>query len=315
MCLRNLLILLVFLLNFSCKKYKTENVIIIVVDGARFSETWGDSTHQYIPYFSNNISEFGIVNSEFYNNGKTSTVAGFTSITTGVYEKLNNKGWEYPRYPSIFNSFIKEKSAFFSSPFFTSTDAWLINSKSKLSILGNTKDKNWENQYLPSLNCGQKSYLDTTNYIDRKDSLTLSIFFKVLSQYKPKLTLIGFNEPDYSGHKNSWQDYIQGIIDTDEYIYEIWNYIQNNSNYKGNTTLFITNDHGRHLDGIKNGFKDHGDKCLGCRHINFFAFGPDFTTGVIAVKRDIIDISTTVSELLQFDPQHSQGKVMWELFK
>ena len=40
---------------FSCEKenlrpkYLTENIIVVVIDGARFSETWGDSTHQYIP--------------------------------------------------------------------------------------------------------------------------------------------------------------------------------------------------------------------------------------------------------------------------
>jgi len=69
-----LLILLVLLLVLnSCSKdslreYKTENVIIIVVDGVRYSETWGDTTHQYIPYFSNEIADFGVVNTSFYNN-------------------------------------------------------------------------------------------------------------------------------------------------------------------------------------------------------------------------------------------------------
>ena len=53
----------------SLKEYITENVIIIVVDGVRYSVSWGDSTHQYIPYFSNNIADFGVVNTEFYNNG------------------------------------------------------------------------------------------------------------------------------------------------------------------------------------------------------------------------------------------------------
>ena len=67
----------------SLKEYKTKNVIIIVVDGVRYSETWGDSTHQYIPYFSTKIADFGVVNTEFYNNEVTVTTAGFTAITTG----------------------------------------------------------------------------------------------------------------------------------------------------------------------------------------------------------------------------------------
>ncbi|MFZ4059412.1 MAG: hypothetical protein ACOYKE_14815, partial [Ferruginibacter sp.] len=76
------LIFLIILTAFSCKKesipdkYKTENVIIIVIDGARYSETWGDTLHQYIPFFSNEISKKGIVNTNFYNNGPTYTLAG-----------------------------------------------------------------------------------------------------------------------------------------------------------------------------------------------------------------------------------------------
>ena len=71
-----LLILLVLpLVLNSCskdylKEYKTENVIIIVVDGQRYSEGWGDSTHQYIPFFSTKIAAFGVVNTAFYNKAE-----------------------------------------------------------------------------------------------------------------------------------------------------------------------------------------------------------------------------------------------------
>ena len=311
-------------------KYKTENVIVIVVDGPRYSETWGDTTHQYIPFFSNIISKSGIVNTEFYNHGKTSTIAGFTAITTGVYQEMNNKGKELPKYPSIFQYFIKKnnKQSFFSFETVSENkNAWIINSKHKLKILDNCENKEWSGKYLPSLdswgnrtNKVKESKLEKLRVIkrikskNRNDTLTLKSFFNIMSEHHPKLTLLGFHEPDLSGHDNSWKNYLQGIIDTDKYIYKIWQYIQNDSYYKGNTTLFITNDHGRHLDGIKTGFKDHGDGCPGCRHVNFFAFGPDFQTGIIDVKRELIDIPATIAELLQFDGEYIEGKVMYELF-
>ena len=91
----------------SLKEYKTENVIIIVVDGVRYSETWGDSTHQYIPYFSNEIANFGVVNTAFYHNGETNTTSGHTAITSGSYQEINNFGQEIPRHPSIFQYLIK----------------------------------------------------------------------------------------------------------------------------------------------------------------------------------------------------------------
>ena len=303
-----ILLVLPLLLNScskdSLKEYKTENVIIIVVDGVRYSETWGDSTHQYIPYFSNEIADFGVVNTEFYNNGATATTAGFTAITTGVYQEINNSGQESPIYPSIFQYLIKNDSI-------SKESAWIINSKDKLAVLGNCKNKNWEDKYLPSLDCG----INGIGSWKRHDTLTLSRFFNIMSEYHPKLTLLGFREPDFSAHTNSWEDYLQEIKNTDAYIYRVWNYIQNDSHYAGTTTLFITNDHGRHLDGVGAGFQKHGDGCEGCRHINFFAFGPDFKKGVIDIRREQIDIPATIAEILQLNPEYIEGEIMYELFE
>ncbi|MBC8266047.1 MAG: sulfatase [Flavobacteriales bacterium] len=286
----------------SLKEYKTENVIIMVVDGQRYSESWGDSTHQYIPHFSTEIADFGIVNTAFYNNGLTSTVPGFTAITTGVYQEINNSGQESPIYPSIFQYLIEKDST---------APAWIINSKDKLAVLGNCQQTNWSNKYMPLLDCG----IDGLGSGYRHDTLTLARFFNVMSEYHPKLTLLGFREPDFSAHTNSWDDYIEGIINTDEYIYRVWNYIQNDPHYSGRTTLFITNDHGRHLDNIGDGFKSHGDGCDGCRHINFFAYGPDFKKGVINHSRELIDIPATITEILQLNAEYVEGKIMYELFE
>ena len=288
----------------SLKEYKTENVIIIVVDGVRYSETWGDSTHQYIPHFSTKIADFGVVNTGFYNNGATVSTAGFTAITTGVYQEINNSGQESPRYPSIFQYLIKNDSI-------SNESAWIINSKDKLAVLGNCKNANWKDKYLPSFDCGISGI--GSGY--RHDTLTLASFFNVMSEYHPKLTLLGFREPDFSAHRYSWEDYLQEIKNTDEYIYSVWNYIQNDSFYAGTTTLFITNDHGRHLDNIGNGFQSHGDDCEGCRHINFFAYGPDFKKGVIDIRREQIDIPATIAEIFQLNPEYIEGKIMYELFE
>ena len=93
----------VVLLFLSCSKdvpvtsYKTQNVIVVVVDGARFSETWGEPTHQYIPHRSAMLAQ-GVFCSNFYNNCVTSTTPGHTSICTGVCQNINNAGAEYPAH-------------------------------------------------------------------------------------------------------------------------------------------------------------------------------------------------------------------------
>jgi phosphopentomutase len=54
---------------------------------------------------------------------------------------------------------------------------------------------------------------------------------------------------------------------------------------------------------------------MGCKHINFFAYGPDFKKSqIINTKRELIDIPATIAELLQFKTVYLKGKVMHELF-
>ncbi|MFA5974125.1 MAG: sulfatase-like hydrolase/transferase [Lentimicrobiaceae bacterium] len=305
------IILLGFLVSFSCKKdlkfreYLTENVIIVVMDGPRYSETWGDSTHRNIPRMSNQLSEFGIISTQFYNNGPTYTLAGHTAITTGFYQEIDNSGKELPSYPSIFQ--------YWNAKYVNSADrSWIIASKDKLQVLNNCQFDEFNNKYEPSTDCGISGL--GSGY--RDDSITFNMVIKVLSENHPKLTLINFREPDYSAHSNNWDNYLKGIKSTDEYIYQIWEYIQHDFYYKGKTTLFVTNDHGRHLDSIAGGFDSHGDSCLGCRHINFYAYGPDFKHGVILNnKRELIDISATVSELMHLNMEFGKGDVMYELFE
>lgn len=80
--------------------------------------------------------------------------------------------------------------------------------------------------------------------------------------------------------------------------------------------MFVTNDHGRHLDTVSVGFSSHGDGCEGCRHVMFYAYGPDFKQNVVVNNpRDLIDISATIAELLQFKMPYGKGQVMMELFK
>jgi len=304
------LILFVLLVIFiSCsktplKQYKTENVIIVVVDGQRNSESWQDTSYQYMPNFSAEIEGSGAVFTQFYNNGPTYTTAGFSAITTGVYQNINNGGTELPLYPSIFQYFLKKDTL-------SNKNACIINSKDKLEVLGNCKNSMWNNQYLPFTDCG----IDGIGSCYRDDSITLNRFLNVLSESNPKLALIGFREPDFTAHSGSWDGYIQAIKNTDKHIFNIWEFINNSPNYAGKTTIFITNDHGRHLDGVADGFRSHGDNCKGCKHVNLFAFGPDFKKGVFQNNRELIDISATISELLHLNSSYGNGEVMFELFE
>ncbi|MBU2020210.1 MAG: sulfatase-like hydrolase/transferase, partial [Bacteroidetes bacterium] len=123
------------------------------------------------------------------------------------------------------------------------------------------------------------------------------------------LMLINLLDVDVAGHANDWNRYIHAIQYTDSCALKIWKTIQSNPKMKDKTTLFITNDHGRHKEGHKNGFVSHGDYCSGCRKISLLAIGPDFTKNtVVHSKHQIVDIAPTIAELLQFPLPKSKGK-------
>ena len=150
--------------------YKTENVIIVVMDGARYSESWGDPNHNNIPYMANYMSDQGVVNTNFYNMEETITTSGHIYMTTGVYQVKEGKSKEYPYYPSIFQYWREETTN-------TSNKAWVIASKDKLEPLGNCNLDSWKDKYLPSTDCGINGY--GSGY--RDDSITYTKAINVLS--------------------------------------------------------------------------------------------------------------------------------------
>jgi len=169
-------------------------VVIIVMDGARYSETWGDSTHQFISYLSDAIASKGAVFTNFQNQGITSTIPGHTALITGHYDTLANNGSDFPTHPSIFQYFEQKYNE----------KGWIISSKDKLSALSNCKDSLWQNQYNPYFDCGKEGL--GTGYGYRHDSVTLKKALWILDVFQPRLCLINFKEPDSSGHSGNWSN-------------------------------------------------------------------------------------------------------------
>ncbi|MDX2360474.1 MAG: alkaline phosphatase family protein [Crocinitomicaceae bacterium] len=280
----------------------TEHVFIVVIDGPRYTETWGDPYHANIQLQSALQAE-GTLYTNFRNTGMTFTVPGHVALTTGYYQEISNNGLEIPSQPSIFQYWMHDYNK-------TPNDAWIIASKDKLAVLANCEETSWTNHYMPMTNCGVNGLGVGNGY--RDDSTTFVRAMEIINEHHPSLTLINFREPDYSAHSGDWGNYLEGIQSTDQYIDSLWKFIQSDPIYKDKTTLFVTNDHGRHSTGIENGFAGHGDGCEGCRRISLLALGPDFKKGVeINELHSQIDIPLTISYLLDFKLyHHMEGRVL-----
>jgi hypothetical protein len=270
------------------EQLRTKYVVILVIDGTRWSETWG-VTPGLIPNMSTSMRRNGAFLPNFLNDGYTYTNSGHAAITTGVNQPIDNYGDELPANPSIFQYFLKQSGK-------PATAAWIVSSKDKLHILADTQRPDWKGTFNPSVNAGVGG--PGTGY--RMDSLTLVEAKRILATHKPNLMLINFMEPDGYAHAGNEANYIRGIVRTDRYARQLWDFLNENEPFKGNTTLFITTDHGRHLDGVNGGWMEHGDNCAGCQQIYLLALGPDIKKGEIATRHTLIDIAPTVARLLDF---------------
>jgi arylsulfatase A-like enzyme len=280
-----------------------KKLVIVLIDGPRWEETWGDPTHQYQPYLRDSLQPYGSIFTNFYNNGPTLTNPGHAALLTGHYQNMANNGTELPSYPSLAQLMLakRKKAASFS---------WLVTSKDKLEVFKTCTHADWKDQYTPSSDCGNSG--NGTGY--RADSVTYARAIQVLQEQHPDFIFIQFKEPDVSGHANNWQGYLDGIRSGDKYAWQIWKFLQSSAFYKNNTTFVITNDHGRHNDGVADGFRSHGDNCVGCRHINLFMAGPGIRrANMIATTYEQIDLHKTLCSLYGLNDQFSEGKVIREI--
>jgi hypothetical protein len=285
--------------------YQTKNVVVVVVDGPRYTESWGQTGRPNVRYMDSVLAPNGCTHSYFYNLGGTWTTHGHTALTTGSYQSIDNTGGEYPQNPGIFQHYLKKHP---DQPHLV----WLITSKDKLQVLSDCKDLKWKKKYLASTDCGINGL--GTGY--RHDSITFKRVMYALEVHKPKVLFVNFREPDFSGHQGDWNAYIRGIQQTDSMVHEIWKFLESDPAYHGKTTMFVTNDHGRHSDGVSNGFISHGCSCEGCRRIHLWSFGPDFKQGVFLNQQaELIDVNATIGELLQLHSLKSKGRVLSELFQ
>ena len=279
-----LLLLLFFKLSLA------QNVIIIVVDGARYSETFGAGS-TYIPHMNNDMKPFGVVYTNFRiaHEGITSTNPGHSSILTGTWQLIANDGTQRPTKPTVFEYFRKELGS-------SVTQNYVVTGKEKLDVISYSTDPNYGILYQASENC-----------FDITDGDVYSNLISIMDTYHPRLIIVNLPDTDRRAHANDWDGYLSAITNADNIVYQLWQKIQTDPFYQNNTTLFVTNDHGRH-DDAHGGFQNHGDDCDGCEHIMLLAIGRNVSQGI--VNSDLhyqIDLGPTIGDLLGFDTPQAIG--------
>ena len=140
-----------------------------------------------------------------------------------------------------------------------------------------------------------------------------------LKTRKPKVLYIAYGETDEWAHAGRYKDYLESAHQFDKWVQDIWNYIQNDPQYKNKTSLFITVDHGRG-DKIKDQWTDHGSDISDAHEIWFAVMGPDVPAkGEVKTEMQIYQkqFAQTIASLLglKFTAEHPVAKGISEVKK
>jgi len=295
--------IIVFILLFSIKVIKsqsTDKIVIVIIDGARYTETLGDPTHSYTPEMWNLASQ-GTKVDQFMNDNYTYTSRAIPALWCGTWTDVRdttyqNSSTRYAVKPTLFEYYRKQRN---------------MPEEECVYVLIEL-----ESLWLPSFNSHYgPNYWPKFHSVGHSDSEVAEEAKKVIDELHPHFMWVYLADVDHAGHSGNWSDYTSAIRNADAIVGDLWRYLQADPFYKDATTLFITNDHGRH-DNQHGGFKGHGDGCPGCRHIEFIAVGPSIKENYVSqITRNTPDMAVTAAYLLGVEPEYSTGNVMQEIFK
>ena len=140
-----------------------------------------------------------------------------------------------------------------------------------------------------------------------------------LQTRKPKVLYIAYGETDEWAHAGRYKDYLESAHQFDAWVKDIWNFVQNDPQYKNKTSLFITVDHGRG-DKNKAQWTDHGSDIAGANEIWFAVMGPDVPAkGEVKGEMQIYQkqFAQTIASLLglKFTAEHAVANSVSEIEK
>lgn len=137
----------------------------------------------------------------------------------------------------------------------------------------------------------------------RLDVITYMAAKQYVKEFKPKVLYIAFDETDDFAHGGMYDQYLLSAHAEDAMIKDLWNTIQSMPEYKDKTTLILTCDHGRG-DSNKDDWRHHGSKIAESGQIWMAFLGKGVPAkGEVKQKEQIYQaqLAQTIASLLGFN--------------
>jgi hypothetical protein len=133
------------------------------------------------------------------------------------------------------------------------------------------------------------------------DAVTMEFAREHLLRHKPRVMYIGLGETDEWGHGRRYDLYLDAAHNSDRYLAELWRTLQTMPEYKDQTALLITTDHGRGNTRVN--WTDHGKEVPTAEFIWIAVLGPD--TPALGLRENVettqSQVAATIAHLLGED--------------
>lgn len=319
---------------------KTENVVIVTLDGMRWQEVfggadsvlinnvnyahdtadlkakfWSDDSLQrrqkLFPFlWSTMASEGQLYGNRHYGNLMNNanpywfSYPGYNEIFTGYPDTAVNSNDKIENKNTNVLEFINKQKGYEGKiAVFSTWDVfpYILNAKrSGLYVNSDVDSLKFKSPQFDIIN--QLQFLIAKPLDVRPDALTYIAGKEYLKEFHPKVLYIAFDETDDFAHGGAYDQYLKSAHAEDAMIKDLWNTLQNMPQYRDKTTLIVTCDHGRG-DEVKDEWKDHGQKTKGSNQIWLAAMGPDTQASGEQKQPGQLyqkQIATTLASLLGF---------------
>ena len=155
---------------------------------------------------------------------------------------------------------------------------------------------------------GLTDFFDGPEGLTGGDEFTFVMAREVLRRLKPAVVLVNFSGVEVA-HSGTYSLHLAGIRNVDTLCFKLWQFLQADPAYKGQTTMVILPQFGRDPDGsTTNGFFNHRTDTKICRMSWMMVLGQAVREPRIE-ERVVhqIDLAPTLGALMGVDVKQAEG--------
>lgn len=250
---------------------------------------------------------------------------GYSEIMTGNVDlQVNSNGYKPNPNSNVLEFLNKQSKLKAKIAAFGAWDAFdrILNEERSGFPVISAFDKVGGNKPTPAQNLLNKMRDNSFKPFHEDECLDVFTHYQAMDELKnkkPKVLYIAYGETDEWAHHGDYRSYLDAANQVDKWIKEIWDFVQNDPQYKNKTSLFITVDHGRG-DKTKTQWTDHGADVAGASEIWFAAMGPEIAPkGEIKTESQFYQkqFAQTIAKILgySFATNHPVSEEIKEVFE